>query len=459
MRRREASPPSLFDTADGGAIEDVFPLTAAAEQIGSAQVACLNTELVDADLEWSPSMFEDVDLGSAYLSGTSPAVEEVDTLAGENFDQTARSLIINGPLDPFNVPMELKFILNYHLFEVAPRLCVDHKTLRNPYSQYILPLAVQKPALLYACAALAACHFDVRLSNPSFHVQALRFRGKAMRRLQEQLWAEQNGMDESNLATILMLTLTDLSMGGHSQFDAHFTAARKLVDFRGSNKTPNAFVEQYIAWLDIMSAASNKRRPKFTLADIPDLRGLSREWSCDVFPCPPDQFTIVARVVELHKSLDDPSLPSVDTLAQVYALKQELLTLDMHTQRGDAWLHVTEAYRHAIALYMIRLFELTVDEDEIAWLTQSVIFHSKSTPASTGWADSLLWPLFHAGLELHDQRRRQWLRERSQSMQRSGGFRNVDTVMSVLEHVWAAEGRPDYLTLLSSEGVGNMMPV
>lgn len=56
--------------------------------------------------------------------------------------------------------------------------------MRNPSTQYILPLTVHSPALLYACAALAA--FNLWLLDPGFHIQSLRFRGKAMRRLREQ---------------------------------------------------------------------------------------------------------------------------------------------------------------------------------------------------------------------------------------------------------------------------------
>lgn len=62
-----------------------------------------------------------------------------------------------------------------------------------------------------------------------------------MRRLQEQLWVEQSAVDDSMLATILMLTLTDLCLGGFSNLEAPFSAARRLIDLRGGNKIPDAF--------------------------------------------------------------------------------------------------------------------------------------------------------------------------------------------------------------------------
>lgn len=369
---------------------------------------------------------------------------------------TTDMMFYQNPVDFCSIPSELKHILNYHLLEVAPRLCVDNASLKNPYSQYIFPLAVEKPPLLYACAALAACHFSVRLSDQKFLIESLKFRGKAMRRLQESLWSEQSAKDEGSLSAVLMLTLTDLCLGGPSNFDAHFRAAKRLIDLRGEKKTQDVFVEQYIAWLDIMSAASTNRKPLFTTKDVLMLTGPTQTWSHDVFPCPPDQFSIISDVVELYKSQDDPANPSPVTLSTAQSYKARLLVQPKHTERGDPWLHLTEAYRHAIALYIIRLFDCSTDEDEVAWLTQSVFYHAKSTPPLTGWADQLLWPLFHAGLELRDERQREWLRERSRDMQRSGGFANVATAMAILERVWKSDSPPNYMQLVSEDKAADM---
>lgn len=79
-----------------------------------------------------------------------------------------------------------------------------------------------------------------------------------------------------------------------------------------------------------------------------------------------------------------------------------MLTRKVHMERGMYWLHLTEAYRRAIILYLLRLFHCGSDGDEIAWLTGSVFYHAKACPPSTGWSDQLLWPLFHAALEIRD---------------------------------------------------------
>lgn len=359
-------------------------------------------------------------------------------------------------LDFCAIPVELKYILNYHLSQVAPKLCVDNDSPKNPYSQNVFPLAVQRPQLLYACAALAACHYSVRFPNQRHLVDSLRFRGKAMRRLQECLWSEESAKDEGNLTAILMLTLTDLCLGGHSNFDAHFKAAKRLIELRGEEKTQDVFVEQYIAWLDIMSAASTQRKPMFTTNDVLTLTGPSQNWSHDVFPCPPDQFSIISDVVELYKSQEDPINPSPMTISTAESYRTRLLALPMHTERGENWMHLTEAYRHAIALYIIRLFGCFTDEDDVAWLTQSVFHHAKQTPLHTGWSDQLLWPLFHAGLEVRDEKRKEWLRERAGLMQLSGGFANVATAMLILERVWKSDDPPNYMTLVGEDEAADM---
>ena len=67
--------------------------------------------------------------------------------------------------------------------------------------------------------------------------------------------------------------------------------------------------------------------------------------------------------------------------------------------------------------------------------------------------------LFHTGLEFRNERHQQWLQERSELMHRSGGLRNAETIMGILERIWASGDTPDYMNLLSSEGLGNMVPV
>lgn len=357
----------------------------------------------------------------------------------------------------FHLPVELSFVLDYHFHEGAAKLCVDNEAARNPYRDYIYPLALQRPALLYACAALSSVHYGTRHQNEAFIIDALRFRGKALNRLQESMWCLDSSLDESNLATLLMLVLCDLCMGGHSNFETYFTMAKNLIKTRGPLRTPGNFVEQYISWMDIMSCASTSRQPVFTIADVASLHDGDLDWSQDVVPCATGLFHVFLDIVSLHKNTH---LDAIDVDTQLQFLKTRVLTCPPRIERGMPWFHLTEAYRFGILLYTALLFEKTQDEDEMAWLVSSIIQHAKSIPSRSGWADQLLWPLFHAGLRMSDARQQDWLRGKLSEMQSSGGFRNVTSAREVLETCWRGEeDSGKYADLLVKQGIGDMIMI
>ncbi|KAF3386733.1 hypothetical protein F1880_001482 [Penicillium rolfsii] len=386
----------------------------------------------------------------------------------EQFGGFLRVSNILGPsLNLLGIPDELKFIMHYrqsrrsipHLVksakywsidicEVIPKLCVDNLSLQNPYREYILPLANEVPSLLYACAALAACHYNVRLSTSQFEREFFRFKGKAMKRLQEDLYSQARAKHPGTLATILMLCLCDICHGGVSHFQSHFQGAKRLIELR-QERTISSFVEQYLAWLDVMAAASHSRPTVFSSQEIDTLLGESQDrWGLDAIPCPSDQFHIVCEIVTLYKNQNDFDNPSIETLSQVLDIKQRLLQRPAYCAKGQNWLHMTEAYRFAIILYLLRLFSCDIDEFELDWLVSSVLYHARATPPASGWSDQLLWPLFHAGLELKDARRQEWVRERARCMQSSGGFGNVQSALVLLEGAWKGCRPVKYIDLM-----------
>lgn len=416
-------------------------------------------DFADALQLWTPSFSEVLGFQSPNLLLRDEDHE--NTTSSDSAESNDFSVMpsISYALDATRIPSDLKFILNYYLLEVASKLCVDNNAPRNPYREYIHPLAIQRPQLLYACGALSAIHFSTTQSNQSFYGEALRLRGKALRRLREYFWSDESAKEEGNLAAILMLTLCDLAIGAHSNFTGHFSAAKKLIDLRGGQRTPNSFVEQYISWLDIMSAASTSRKPVFTLEDLNGLGSNSQSWSYDVFPCPPDLFAILAEIVEYSKS---PDFLVADELTRhgIYdGFREKIMNCPPHNERGAHWLSLTESYRFGILLYTGRLYNITIDEDELNWLVSSLFYSAKSTPVFTGWADQLLWPLFHVGLEIRDSRRQEWIRCRFSEMQTSGGFRNVSMALEVLEKVWRGEESRRYDELLHEEGLGEMIVI
>lgn len=155
------------------------------------------TENTDQGLEsglpspvWTPSDFQlvssvtDGDLFGDHLDGTTNLPDDIAEDIETVVPSTTQQLLFPAPrfaMNFFQIPSDLAFILNYHLHEVAAKLCVDNNALTNPYRQYIYPLALQKPALLYACAAMSSVHYNTRQQNESFYIDALRLRGKALK--------------------------------------------------------------------------------------------------------------------------------------------------------------------------------------------------------------------------------------------------------------------------------------
>ena len=184
----------------------------------------------------------------------------------------------------------------------------------------------------------------------------------------------------------------------------------------------------------------------------------NKQWSFDVFPCPVEYFEIVHEVVDLYQSQPDPNYPTKDVLAQVAYHKNLILSQPMLLERGEQHLHLTEAYRFAIVLYLLRMFN-SGSLEEIQWLTSTIFHHAEMTHPYTGCADQMLFPLFNAGLEIRDKERQRWLRDRAAAMQFSSGFRNVEGAMAVLESVWAGTSPGNYVELVASDGISSMLIV
>ena len=87
----------------------------------------------------------------------------------------------------------------------------------NPYRQYILPLAYEHVAPLYAILGLSACHQGIQQKNKEMHEnEAVRYQLNAIRALAALLMNDgksvlSEGEQDALLATIQILILHDVS--------------------------------------------------------------------------------------------------------------------------------------------------------------------------------------------------------------------------------------------------------
>lgn len=90
--------------------------------------------------------------------------------------------------------------------------------MENPYRQYILPLAYEHVAPLYAILGLSACHQGIQRNDKEMHDnEAVHYQLKAIRALAALLNKDRNSMlseveQDALLATIQILILHDVSL-------------------------------------------------------------------------------------------------------------------------------------------------------------------------------------------------------------------------------------------------------
>jgi hypothetical protein len=65
--------------------------------------------------------------------------------------------------------------------------------------------------------------------------------------------------------------------------------------------------------------------------------------------------------------------------------------------------------------------------------------------------------LFHAAVEIRDAKQQEWIRERAQCMQYSGGFGNVQSALKIIEEVWMGSRPAEYLDMMLGWGDGTVL--
>lgn len=85
---------------------------------------------------------------------------------------------------------------------------------RNPFRDFILPLAYENRGLLHALLGLTSCHMLAGRPSSRHETEAIEHRLEAIRWLSTMLSFQESGgtNDDVPIATILMLVLHDVSV-------------------------------------------------------------------------------------------------------------------------------------------------------------------------------------------------------------------------------------------------------
>lgn len=195
--------------------------------------------------------------------------------------------------------------------------------------------------------------------------------------------------------------------------------------------------------LDIMGATTSSRMPHLKPEQIKAALNKfktpsGRKWGFDVFDCPIDLFEYIADITALHKLHNSLQIPPDEALRKAAMLGNAVRTWSgsdiLFDQQGDR----IEIWRRGVLLYLVRLFQLSEGTFDTSDLLEDVFRRAERLSSETNRKFSTSWPLFQAGLCLHQEypERKQQLRKEFASHFATLGCCNPKLAINVLEQVW-----------------------
>ncbi|KFZ09959.1 hypothetical protein V501_05402 [Pseudogymnoascus sp. VKM F-4519 (FW-2642)] len=331
---------------------------------------------------------------------------------------------------------DLGGFVNYYAREISEAFYLGHGPVETPYTRHVLPMLRSVPSVRCAVAATAACHIANRLEDDQMKRQSLHLRLKATELLREELKGYPDGPDLTCLVCMLLLAQLDVCSGDCVEFETHLKAASTFIKQRGSDGTERGFIEQRIAWLDVMGATTSSRMPHWSPEDLAATLNKfwtpsgKREWGFDVFYCPIDLFEYIADITVLYK-LEPDAIQKAILLGN--AIKRWVCICDSDPRR-----HMVEVWRLGTLLYLIRLFRLPSGIFNTANTTTCIFHHARAIPSKTSWSYSISWPLFQAGLLLppENSQIKAWLRNELYKNFCALGCFHQKLAIEALEQTW-----------------------
>ncbi|QPC67981.1 hypothetical protein HYE67_010212 [Fusarium culmorum] len=383
--------------------------------------------------------------GSVIIAGAHSKARQRQPNRDASMTPTTSSTVNHVPSD------EVDKFVQYYIADLSTIFFLGNGPSENPMFHYVLPLVDSVPPIRFALAGSASCHIAAKISDELLEQKSLRLRLHATHLLREMLQSPNAAIDQTILASILMLAQLDMCSGDCVEFQTHLKAAVAVIRnpcYDGSfNKY---YFEQRLAWLDVMSSTTSQSPPNLTIAEVKVIIGRfnvngQRQWSYDVFPCPIDLFEIIIEATFLFKT---PHLDLDQVKSQAEDLGRRLYNWKCPTMSGPRK-HMVEVWRLGIAAYLYRLFpDMTHRELEEPLLDQVLGLAESISPASS-WSYALLWPIFQAVVTLGDgaQKEKDQIRSRLRIALETIGCRHHSNALDTLEIVWARSQEFDRFTI------------
>ena len=241
----------------------------------------------------------------------------------------------------------LQVLIDYYDKVISP-VIVAFDGPSNPYRSHILRLAVESETLQHAIAALSVSNLRQRRAynhtpthrsrhslGTSSHAQSVRkssvahnmrdvgrdprphafpnepsieelyHKATSIKALNEQLADPMRRMDDSVLATLLILCLYHICDTGVAKFKAQSAGVKKLLGLRGGTSGQNSKATNWLTimftWFDAMTATVNERGGQLPGSEMDASSGGGEEWALEnLAGCDGQLFKVISQLGRLN---------------------------------------------------------------------------------------------------------------------------------------------------------------
>ncbi|EKD19238.1 c6 zinc finger domain containing protein [Drepanopeziza brunnea f. sp. 'multigermtubi' MB_m1] len=389
-------------------------------------------------------------------------------------------------------PMNILYF--HHFINHTAGCLVPHNCSSNPFKSILPQMALQDDNLLNLLLAYSALHRARLLRQPEPELRIALWVQDIFPNLRRALDEPDQIITNANLATAIMLASLEIisprAFGVEVPWQNHLDTARQMIAARGGPQnvqtasrgdTVLSFLWSWFAYLDVLGSLSGVKANSSTLSWVLDVEIDDQdEYQIDcILGFTSKCVRLLARVAELSRMCDSERIdsnheiiadwePSQDMVDRAEKLEDELIESRGHPSKscthmqssGEAafrWDRVemtatNEAFHWAGLVHLHRriLGKDSTHRDVQTAVTEIFGALNKVRRGSSAEA-CLLFPMFTAGCDTSDERRRADILERIKGMELVG-MTQIHKARALMQRVWET-GKP-WETLVAGEFFG-----
>ncbi|KAI1623349.1 fungal-specific transcription factor domain-containing protein [Exophiala viscosa] len=316
--------------------------------------------------------------------------------------------------------------------------------------------------LLHAIMAISSQHLAKKSNCSALASQTEIHRSTAVQMFTEAL-CQSNDITFALLDTLIILVNFELTQSASGMWAMHLDGAHTLLEGAGAVKccqrSPRLRAQiAMLVWWDVTVAFLERRKSRLPMPYLEALVEYDETdgWSFLILNgCPPEFVLAMARLADLaviyekitHLQwaiFDRHPVDAIFEEVKCY-VNHEDVNLENLGRPGDNLndrrdrFHCIEAWRHAVLLYICRVFTPEQDSYQIRLidhLSRSILDHARCITEHKVIQKQLLLPIFLAGSEFGDHCSRSFIRRYCTHWSNTSRFYMFETVAMLLESIW-----------------------